>query len=189
MAETGLLGSVLGGVPLLASFENMVKVEAASSTAADPVRRLGALGVVVKEDAERLAQRLRLFNVETARLVALERWWRVSPAAGAQAAHALLYDLGPQSFADRVLLAWSRAPAGAADPAWRDLAALPQRWTAPVFPLKAADFVRRGVVAGPALGTALRAAEAAWIAADFPSDRAAIEAIAERAAVQSAPTS
>ena len=186
MAETGLLGRVLGGVPLLASFENIVKVEAASSIAADPVRRLGALGVAVKEDAERLAQRLRLSNAETERLVALERWWRVSPAAGEQAAHALLYDLGPHSFADRVLLAWSRAPAGAADPAWRDLAALPQRWAAPVFPLRAADFVRRGVVAGPALGTALRAAEAAWIAADFPSDRAAIEAIAEKAAEQSA---
>jgi hypothetical protein len=27
----------------------------------------------------------------------------------------------------------------------------------------------------------LRAAEAAWIAADFPADRAAIEAIADRA--------
>ncbi len=29
MAETGILGTVLGGVPLLASFENVVKVEAA----------------------------------------------------------------------------------------------------------------------------------------------------------------
>ena len=33
MAETGLLGAVLGGVPLLASFENMVKVEAAMGLA------------------------------------------------------------------------------------------------------------------------------------------------------------
>jgi hypothetical protein len=31
---------------------------------------------------------------------------------------------------------------------------------------------------------ALRAAEKAWVAADFPSDREAIEAIAERAAQQ-----
>ena len=29
MAETGILGTVLGGVPLLASFENVVKAEAA----------------------------------------------------------------------------------------------------------------------------------------------------------------
>ena len=69
-----------------------------------------------------------------------------------------------------------------ADPAWRELASLPQRWTAPVFPLKAADFISRGVAQGPALGAAMRAAEAAWIAADFPRERAAIDAIADEAA-------
>ena len=106
----------------------------------------------------------------------------ISPASGAQAAHALLYQLGPQSFADRVLLAWSRSDAGATNEAWRELAGLPQRWTVPVFPLKAADFTRRGLAAGPALGVALRSAEQAWIEADFPVDRAAIEGIAERAA-------
>jgi poly(A) polymerase len=182
MAETGLLGAVLGGVPYLASFENVVKAEAASGIAPDAVRRLGALGVAVVEDAERLAQRLRLFNAEAGRLVALERWWRVSPTAGEQAAHALLYHLGPQSFADQVLLAWSRSAAGAADSGWRELANLPQRWTAPVFPLKAADFTRRGIAPGPALGAALRTAEVAWIAADFPANRAAIDGIADRVA-------
>ena len=189
MAETGILGMVLGGVPLLASFENMVKVEAAMSADADAVRRLGALGVAVMEDGERLARRLRLSNAEAERLTALERWWRVAPASGDQAAHALLYQLGRQSFADRVLVAWSRSAAGAADRAWHALASLPQRWTAPHFPLKAADFVRRGLAAGPALGVALRAAEQAWIAADFPADNAELEAIADRAAREVAATS
>jgi poly(A) polymerase len=181
MAEAGILGTVLGGVPLLASFENMTKVEAAAGVEPGPVRRLGALGVTVKEDAERLSQRLRLANAETESLMALESWWRVSPAAGAQVARALLYRLGPQSFLDRVLVAWSRSPAGAADGAWCDLATLPRRWTAPVFPLKAADFMKRGVAAGPNLGGALRAAKDAWIEADFPTGPAALEAIAERA--------
>ncbi len=36
MAETGILGAVLGGVPLLASFENMVKVEAARGSRQTP---------------------------------------------------------------------------------------------------------------------------------------------------------
>jgi poly(A) polymerase len=182
MDETGILGTVLGGVPLLASFENMAKVETASGLDADAVRRLGALGVTVSEDAERLAQRLRLANAEAERLVALDRWWRISPAAGDQVAHALLYHLGPQSFADRVLIAWSRSDAGASNGAWRELVTLPQRWTVPVFPLKAADFIRRGIAAGPALGTALRAAEEAWIAADFPDDSAKLDAITDRAA-------
>ncbi len=182
MAETGILGTVLGGVPLLASFENVVKAEAALGMSPNPVRRLGALGVAVAEDAERLAERLRLSNAEAERLAALERWWRVSPAAGDQAAHALLYNLGAQSFADRVLVAWARSAAGAGDGAWHELARLPERWTVPAFPLKAADFTRRGVVAGPALGAAMRAAEEAWIAANFPVDEATIGTIADRAA-------
>ncbi|MFY9763263.1 MAG: CCA tRNA nucleotidyltransferase [Xanthobacteraceae bacterium] len=180
MAETGILGAVLGGVPLLASFENAVKAEAAMGFSADAVRRLGALAVTVKEDGERLGQRLRLSNAEAERLVALEHWWRVLPAAGEQAAHALLYHLGPQSFTDRVLIAWSRSAGGAADRAWHKLSNLPQRWTPPKFPLKAANFLDRGLAAGPALGAAMRAAEGAWIAADFPAERDALDAIADR---------
>ncbi len=186
MAETGLLGAVLGGVPHLASFENVVKAEAASGTAPDAVRRLGALGVLVKEDAERLAERLRLSNAEAERLNALDHWWRVSPSAGEQAAHALLYQLGPQSFADRVLLAWSRSRAGAADPSWLNLVSLPQRWSAPVFPLKAADMMNRGVAAGPALGAVLRHAEERWVDADFPLDRTVLDAIADWAVREAA---
>jgi len=50
-----------------------------------------------------------------------------------------------------------------------------------VFALKAADFTLRGIPTGPLLGVALRAAEKAWIAADFPSGRAALVAIADSA--------
>ncbi len=182
MVETGILGTVLGGVPYVASFEKLAEREAALALEPDPVRRLGALGVMVREDAERLAERLRLSKAEAERLFALDGWWRVAPSAGDQRAHALLYRLGPQSFVDRVLLAWSRGPAAAADNDWRALATLPQCWTAPTFPLKAADFTRRGVPKGPALGAALRAAEAAWIAADFPLARQALEKIADNAA-------
>ena len=182
MAETGILGTVLGGVPLLASFENMAKVEAAIGAPADAVQRLGALGVATMEDAERLSERLRLSNAEFERLMALEYWWRVKPAAGEHAARVLLYQLGTKSFVDRALVAWSRSDAGAADAAWRQLATLAQRWIAPIFPLKAQDFLSRGVPKGPPMGATLCAAEQAWVDADFPDDRAAIEAIAERAA-------
>jgi poly(A) polymerase len=186
MAESGILGMVLGGVPLIASFENMVKLEAALGVEPDAVRRLGALGVWVAEDAQRLGERLRLANAESERLSALHPWWRLAPGPDERAARALLYRLGPQSFIDCALIAWARSQAGAANAAWRELASLAQRWTVPAFPLKAADFVRRGVVAGPALGAALRAAEAAWIAADFPMDRTALDAITEGAARETA---
>jgi poly(A) polymerase len=184
MLESGILGMVLGGVPFIASFENMVKVEAALGVEPDALRRLGALGVWVIEDTERLGERLRLANAESERLAALDLWWRVTPAADGQPVRALLYRLGPQAFRDRTLLAWARSQAGAADAAWRDLAMFPQHWMAPVFPLKAADFIARGVAAGPPLGAALRAAEEAWIAADFPADGITLDAIVKKAQLE-----
>jgi hypothetical protein len=77
-----------------------------------------------------------------------------------------------------VLLAWARSSVGAADRQWLSLATLPSRWSAPVFPLKSADFIGRGIAPGPGLGAALAAAEEAWIAAGFPDDRAALATIA-----------
>jgi poly(A) polymerase len=182
MTDAGLTLRVLGGVSYLASFENMAKVEAAAAAAADPVRRLGALGVWVAEDAERLWQKLRLTNAEHERLTSMaEGWRRISPDLSDHAARALVYRLGPLHFTDHALLGWARSDATAHDTTWHDLAGLPQRWTAPAFPLKAADLMARGVEKGPALGAAMRAAEEAWIAADFPEDAAALAAIADTA--------
>ena len=183
MTETGLLEQVLGSVPQLASFANMIKLEAALALPADPVRRLGALAVAVTEDAERLRERLRLANSEHERLASMaDGWWHVASGSSEREGRVLLYRLGRERFTDRVLLAWTRSPQGAADERWQALARLPQRWTPPSFPLRAADFLARGVPKGPRLGAALAAAEEAWIAAGFPTDRAAVAAIAAAAA-------
>jgi poly(A) polymerase len=182
MAETGLIEMVLGGVPLLASLSNLIKLEASLSLPPDPARRLAALGVLVTEDAERLRERLRLTNAESDRLTSMgDAWWRIVAGSSEQASRTLLYRLGPDSYLDRVLLAWSRAPEGVADPQWRALATLPSRWSAPLFPLKAADFMARNVEKGPHLGAAMRAAEQAWIEAGFPLDRETLARIADEA--------
>jgi poly(A) polymerase len=182
MGEAGLLGSVLGGVPLLASFANMMKAEQALGLAPDAVRRLGALAVFVVEDAERLRERLRLANAEFRRLESMgERWWQVSPGRGEAAARALLYKLGAENFRDRTLLAFARSPAKAGDKAWHELITLPARWAPPKFPLAAKDFLDRGVAKGPALGQALARAENRWIAAGFPGERSALDSIADEA--------
>jgi tRNA nucleotidyltransferase/poly(A) polymerase len=183
MSDAGLLPLVLGGVAQLASIESLVRIEAATGAAPDPVRRLGALAVLIEEDAERLNDRLRLANIEHRRLrLMAEGWRRLAPAASEQDRRALLYRLGADSFADRVLLAWARGGADAGDEDWRTLASLPQRWPVPGFPLRAAEFMARGVAKGPALGAAMHAAEEAWIAAGFPESGAEIEAIASRIA-------
>jgi poly(A) polymerase len=108
-------------------------------------------------------------------------WWQISRQWDEGAGRALLYRLGRERFVDRVLLAWTRSPEGVAEPSWRVLVMLPERWSAPTFPLKAADFVARGVPKGPRLGAVLRSAEQAWIAAGFPDDAAALAAITEQA--------
>ena len=117
MADGGLLLRVLGGVSYLSSFEMMAKVEAAAGLSPDPARRLAALGVAVTEDAERLWQKLRLTNVEHARLMSMGEGWRLmSPAIGEAEQRALVYRLKPQAYVDRALLAWSRVDGGRARP-------------------------------------------------------------------------
>jgi poly(A) polymerase len=182
MADCGLLLRVLGGASYLGSFENMAKVEAAIGVAPDPVQRLGALGVWVAEDAERLTQKLRLHNAEQERLISMaEGWRRISPGRGEAAARTLIYRLGPEAFTDHALLGWARSDASASDANWHAMTTTPRRWTAPLFPLKAADFMKRGIDKGPALGAVLRAAETRWIAAGFPDDQTTLDKIADTA--------
>ncbi|MGB6434762.1 MAG: CCA tRNA nucleotidyltransferase, partial [Bradyrhizobium sp.] len=80
--------------------------------------------------------------------------------------------------------AWARSGDTADAASWRELADLPARWTAPKFPLKAADFIARGMAPGAELGQALALAEDAWLAAEFPLDRPSLETIADQAAAR-----
>jgi len=111
------------------------------------------------------------------------RWWRFASADEARARR-LLYRLGETIYRDRLLLGWARAGRGRDDPRWRELALLPQRFIPPKMPLKAADFIARGVAEGPLLGHVLTLAEDAWLAADFPLDEASLSAIADQAAAR-----
>jgi poly(A) polymerase len=179
MSEGGLLLPVLGGVAYTGTFGAMIAAERLLGLKPDPVRRLGALAVAVTEDAKRLSTRLRLTNAETRALDSMgHRWWRLAGMDKARARRRL-YRLGADRYRDRLMLAWARA--GNADTThWQELATLPERWSAPKFPLKAADFVARGIAQGPALGQVLALAEDAWLAANFPLDETALKEIADQ---------
>ena len=180
MADGGLLLPILGGIGYTGPFAAMISAERLLGLKPDAVRRLGALAVAVTEDAKRVAARLRLSNAETKALDSMgHRWWRLGGMDEA-VARRRLYRLGEDRYRDRLMLAWARAGAGADSAHWRELAALPERWRAPKFPLKAADFVPRGITEGPALGRVLALAEDAWLAADFPLDQPALNAIADQ---------
>ena len=64
MSEAGLLGPLLAGVAQPFRLARLARI--APETGAIP--RLAALGVIVREDAERLRERLKLSNAEAARL-------------------------------------------------------------------------------------------------------------------------
>jgi poly(A) polymerase len=180
MADGGLLLRIFGGVTYTGPFATMIAAERELGLKPDVIRRLGALAVAVTEDARRIAMRLRLTNAETKALDSMgHRWWRLAGMDEATARRRL-YRLGEDRYRDRLMLAWARAGRDAASTQWRQLATLPERWRAPKFPLKAADFIARGIAEGPALGQVLALAEDAWLAADFPLDEPALKAIADQ---------
>lgn len=184
MADGGLLQALIGGVAYTGPLDTMIAIERELGYPASSTRRLAALTVAVTEDAKRVAARLRLSNAEAKALDSMgHRWWRFAAMDEAHARR-LLYRLGPERYHDRVLLGWARAAGEVHSPRWRALAELPQRWTAPKFPLRAADFIARGMAEGPALGHVLTLAEDAWLAVDFPLDEAALASIADQAAAR-----
>jgi poly(A) polymerase len=181
MADGGLLLPIFGGVAYTGPLSAMISAERMLGWKPDAIRRLAALAVAVTEDAKRVATRLRLTNAEAKALDSMgHRWWRLAGMDEATARRRL-YRLGADHYRDRLLLAWARAGGDTDSAHWRELALLPERWRAPKFPLKAADFIGRGIAEGPVLGQVLALAEDAWLAADFPLEEAALKTIADQA--------
>ncbi|MCT4684433.1 MAG: CCA tRNA nucleotidyltransferase [Roseicyclus sp.] len=151
MAQTGVLARTLPGaetrlLPILVGLE---------TTAPAPIRRLAALG------GEEVADRLRLSRAEAARLATLraEMGTATPPAA-------LAYAHGADTARDIVLLraALFETPLAA------DTETEITKGAAAEFPVKPADLMPR--LQGPALGAALKAMEARWIASGFTLTRA-----------------
>jgi len=168
---------VLGLAPRPAVLARLAAIQADLALEPDALLRLAALAVEVREDAERLRDRLRLSNEDTARLVrASTHAPAIGPGAPESAARAYLYAHGEAGYREQILLAWARSGEASASSAWRVRFALPERWQVPRFPIGGADVMARGVAAGPRVGALLRTLEAWWIAGDFSADEAALRA-------------
>ena len=182
MSEAGLLGPLLGGVTQPLRLARL----AAIAPEAGALPRLASLGVIVQEDAERLRQRLKLSNVEAARLATaagtLARLHGARERPQPRLLRELLFDQGRTGAEDGVLLAWADSGAPASDPGWaagaaRFLADTPE----PRLPFSGADLIARGIPAGRPLGAALKRLQAAWIRAGFPQEPHVLAELLERA--------
>jgi poly(A) polymerase len=187
MCETGILEALLGlGFP--ARLERLAAIEAERKAPPDPVLRLAALAVLVQEDAERVRVSLRLSNGEHARLSRMARLCEQRHGFEApftrQELLELVFHEGRRGAFDAIALLQAESGAGAEDARWREAFDFVEASEAPVFPLKAADLMRRGVAPGRELGAILKRLQADWIRSGFPSDPRKLVELIEKATGQ-----
>ena len=188
MCGAGLLLPVLAGIAIPARLARVIEIEHARDAKADPVLRLIALGVLVREDAERLREELRLSNAEAQRALgaarALETLHGCTAPPEPKALRALLYQHGPQATQDALTLAQAEAGVAGHDDVWAKAAAFAAITPKPQLPFSGADLLARGVAPGRGMGEALKAVERLWIAADFPGDAATLAPLLDKALAQ-----
>lgn len=179
MSANGILQHVLPEATEIDRLAALVTVEGVVEQA-DPLRRLAAGLKVDEAGADAVSERLKLSNVQRARLRHLASGSRdIRRDMSLTAQRVLLYRLGADDWRDRVLIDWAEEIALGAEQArhvteaWRALYNFPSEWSPPSFPLKGNDVLVLGIMEGPAIGRCLAAVEAWWIEGDFSADRAA----------------
>jgi poly(A) polymerase len=174
LADHGFLTWILDGVAEFGRFGRLARVDNGNPLS---VWRLAALAVMVEEDAERLQERLRLSNDEHRRLLAYARLLAVLKTwalpLDAIAIRRLVADHGAETLGF-VLSATAGEPVPEVH--GEALEAL-ERFRSgaepvPVFPLRGADLLERGVPKGPRVGELLAQARQAWLAEGCRTDEA-----------------
>ena len=185
MQGHGILAAVLPAAPRPAVFQRLTEIEAALAWTPDAMLRLAALGVATDEDAARIGRAFKVSRNERGVLdLGADTTARHATSPPSErAARALLYRVGSDSYRRLLALSLARSlSCPTSDQEWANALTLPARWTAPKLPVDGADVMARGVPAGPAVGIALRKAEAWWIEHDFAPGRD--ELLARLAAMQ-----
>jgi len=189
MGHSGLLQLVLGGMPYRARFKRLIAIERARGAARDAILRLTALAVLVREDAERVSDRLRLSNAERERIesaaAALEGLHGIGTPPPREGLLKLLFTAKRQAARDAFALAQADSLAAPEDPAFSAADAFLAEAEEPKLPVTGADVVARGVAPGPEVGEILRRFQALWSETGFPQESETFipllaEAIAER---------
>ena len=175
IAETGLLGLVLGGVAYPARFAHAVVIAGVDT---DAVSRLAALAVMTNEDVSRLRERLRLSNAATRRLeriaAMLEACHGMRTIDDASVDTMLFRHEDRAAVRDALVMLHTDSGAADDDPDWRRAHLRAAQAPVPDLPVSGDDFLRRGVPPGRNIGAALKTLQARWIRAGFPRDPAVL---------------
>lgn len=186
MAEHGFLTGLLGGA---AEFGRFDRIAAFDRDKPVSIWRLAALAVMVEQDVERLRENLRLSNdehkmlVAYARLVPVLKTWALP--LDPMAIRRLVADHGIETVS--IVLA---AIAGEPSPVVTDEASSAlERYrsgaeSVPVFPLRGADLVERGIPKGPRIGEILSSARQTWLAEGCRTDETYARELLARVAAQ-----
>jgi len=169
MADSGFLTRIFGGAVEFGRLRRVMD----SATRVPTVLRLAAFATMVGEDADRLRDRLRLSNSEHMTLLEfaslVERLKNLPtsvdiPALRRLAAH------WPVNVLAAAISALSAETRPDIDPAAASLLGRYADGTeqVPVFPLRGADFVARGLAKGPEVGRAMSLARKLWLDAGCP---------------------
>jgi len=176
MAEDGVVAAFL---PEARHFRRLAALLPLEATP-DAVRRLGTLLDDDAGTAAAVAERLRLSNQQSERLVrAAAPPVAVDLAGDERAQRRALYHLGADLYRELVL---RRAAENGDAARARALLALADAWRPLEFPLRGRDVAALGVPAGPEIGRLLAAVAQWWEEGDFRADRKAALAELKRRA-------
>jgi poly(A) polymerase len=157
MLQRNILTPVLPEIAAdrLCDLEALIAAEQEAGIAPDALRRLASLLPRDPAVADQIGARLRLSNKARKRLA------EAAAPELAESPQALAYRIGPESAADRLLLAIR------ADDA-RTIAG----WSPPRLPIGGGALIARGLTEGPVVARTLRIIEDDWVQANFPDGEA-----------------
>ena len=185
MSQAGVI-EVLLGADYPARLERVARIEEADGRTPDALLRLSALAVAVREDADRLRDKLRLANAEHERLAAAallsERLHDRKEAFSQQELKELLFVFGRRTTLDALTLVHAENFDTSEREIWRAAARFIEGAETPSFPIKGSDLLALGVAPGQSMGAALKRLQAKWIRAGFPRDPRQVQQLLDDAA-------
>jgi poly(A) polymerase len=171
LSDAGFLCQLAGGVGELGRLARVV----AAGAPVDAIRRLGALAVMVVEDADRLQENLRLSNAARDRLAAYAAALARLKSLPAGVGEADVRRAAATQGVDALRDVWTAAGGEpglmlGAGPSAQLARFIEGEEPAPELPLRGADLLARGIAAGPAVGAMMADARRLWLEWGCPTE-------------------